>query len=301
MGPVVIDCDPGVDDAIALLWALASPLDLRAVTVVAGNVPLAFTAANARRVVTLAGRGDVAVHAGCPRPLVERLETAAHVHGESGLDGAELPPAEVELAPGHAVDRLVELAHAHDQLTLCAIGPLTNLAMALVKDPAIAPRLARIVLMGGAIGGGNVTPSAEFNFYVDPHAANVVFESGVSIVMLGLDVTEQVRPTPPRLERLRALDNAAGRTVAGMLGHYAARAADGGALHDPLAVGYLLAPELFDGHDAFVEIATDGLCRGRSVVDWRGRTPHAPNARVLDRVDADGVFDRLCAALETLP
>jgi purine nucleosidase len=301
MGPVVIDCDPGVDDAIALLWAFASPLDVRAVTVVAGNVPLAFTAANARRVVTLAGRGDVPVHAGCPRPLVERLETAEHVHGESGLDGAELPPADIALADGHAVDRLIALAHAHDQLTICAVGPLTNLAVALVKDPTIAPRLARIVLMGGAVGGGNVTPSAEFNFYVDPHAAKVVFESGVPIVMLGLDVTEQVRPTPPRLARLRALDNAAGRTVAGMLGHYAARAADGGALHDPLAVGYLLAPELFDGRDAFVEIATDGLCRGRSVVDRRGRTPHAPNARVLMEVDADGVFERLCAALETLP
>ncbi len=301
MGPVAIDCDPGVDDAIALLWACASPLDLRAVTVVAGNVPLAFTAANARRVVTLAGRADLAVHAGCPRPLVEPLETAAHVHGESGLDGAELPPAEVELAHGHAVDRLVELAHAHDQLTICAVGPLTNVAMALVKDPAIAPRLARIVLMGGAIGAGNVTPSAEFNFYVDPHAARVVFESGVPIVMLGLDVTEQVRPTPPRLERLRALDNAAGRTVAGMLGHYAARAADGGALHDPLAVGYLLTPELFDGRDAVVEIVTEGVCRGRSVVDIRGRTPHAPNARVIERVDADAVFDRLCTALERLP
>ena len=301
MGPVVIDCDPGVDDAIALLWAFASPLDVRAVTVVAGNVPLAFTAANARRVVTLAGRGDVPVHAGCPRPLVERLETAEHVHGESGLDGAELPPADIALADGHAVDRLIALAHAHDQLTVCAVGPLTNVAVALVKDPAIAPKLARVVLMGGAVGDGNVTPSAEFNFYVDPHAAKVVFESGVPIVMLGLDVTEQVRPTPPRLERLQALDNAAGRTVAGMLGHYAARAADGGALHDPLAVGYLLAPELFDGRDAVVEIATDGLCRGRSVVDRRGRTPHAPNARVLMEVDAEGVFERLCAALETLP
>jgi purine nucleosidase len=301
MGPVVIDCDPGVDDAIALLWAFASPLDVRAVTVVAGNVPLAFTAANARRVVALAGRPDVPVHAGCARPLVERLETAAHVHGENGLDGAELPPATIDLAEGHAVDRLIELAHAHDQLTLCAVGPLTNVAMALVKDPAIAPRLARIVLMGGAMGAGNVTPSAEFNFYVDPHAARVVFESGVPLVMLGLDVTEQVRPTPPRLARLRQLDNAAGRTVAAMLGHYTERAADGGALHDPLAVGYLLAPELFDGRDAFVEIVTERPCRGRSVVDVKGRTAHAPNARVLTAVEADAVFDRLCTALETLP
>ncbi|NBB71466.1 MAG: nucleoside hydrolase [Alphaproteobacteria bacterium] len=301
MGPVAIDCDPGVDDAIALLWAMASPLDLRAVTVVAGNVPLAVTAANARRIVTLAGRTDVPVHAGCPRPLVERLETAAHVHGESGLDGAELPQAEIALAEDHAVDRLIALAHAHDQLTVCAVGPLTNVAMALVKDPAIAPKLARIVLMGGAVGGGNVTPSAEFNFYVDPHAAKVVFASGVPLVMLGLDVTEQVRPTPPRLDRLGAVDNAAGRAVAGMLRPYAARAADGGALHDPLAVAYLLAPELFEGRDAVVEIVAEGTCRGRSVVDVRGRSPHPPNARVVERVDADAVFERLCAALERLP
>jgi len=301
MGPVVIDCDPGVDDAVALLWALAEPLDLRAVTVVAGNVPLSATATNARSVLALGGRPDVPVHAGCPRPLVLPLVTAAHVHGESGLDGAELPPPDRPLAPEHAVDRLIELAQADGGLTVCAVGPLTNLAVALVKAPSIAPRLQRIVLMGGAIGSGNVTPSAEFNFFADPHAARVVFESGVPIVMLGLDVTEQVRPTEARVAAIEAIGNAAGRAVAGMLGPYTQRAADGGALHDPLAVGYLLAPELFEGRDCHVEIVTEGACRGRSVVDWRRRTPHAPNARVIDRVDADAVFARLEAALARLP
>ena len=301
MGPVVIDCDPGVDDAVALLWALAAPLDVRAVTAVAGNVALAATAANARRIVALAGRAEVPVHAGCPRPLVERLATAAHVHGESGLDGAELPSPENPLAVGHAVDRLAALAGAREPLTLCALGPLTNLAVALIKEPEFAAGLERIVLMGGTIGGGNVTPSAEFNFYVDPHAAKVVFESGVPIVMVGLDVTAQLRATAARLERLRSIDGACGRAVAGMLGRYAARAADGGALHDPLAVGYLLAPELFAGEAAFVEIVTEGPCRGRSVVDFDGRTAHAPNARVLTRVDADAAFAQLCAALERSP
>jgi len=303
MRQVVIDCDPGVDDAVALLWAMAEreALDLRAVTVVAGNVPMAWTATNARRVATLAGRTDVAIHAGCPRPLVLPLATAEHVHGESGLDGAELPPAAVELAATHAVDRLVELAHERDALTVCAVGPLTNVAMALVKDPTIAPRLARIVLMGGAIGQGNVTPAAEFNIYVDPHAAQVVFASGVPIVMLGLDVTEQVRPTPERIRALAALDNAAGHAVAGMLGLYASRAVDGGAIHDALAVGYLLAPELFSGRECHVEIVTEGPARGRTIVDWRHRGPHAPNARVIDRVDADALFAKLLRALETLP
>ena len=303
MRKVVIDCDPGVDDAVALLWAFAArdALDLQAITVVAGNVPMAWTATNARRVAMLAGRHDVAIHAGCPRPLVLPLVTAEHVHGESGLEGAELPPAGVALAESHAVDRLIALAHAADGLTICAVGPLTNLAMALVKDPSIAPKLGRIVLMGGAIGQGNVTASAEFNVYVDPHAAKVVFESGVPIVMLGLDVTEQVRPTPERVASIAGLGNAAGTAVAGMLGLYASRAADGGALHDPLAVGYILAPQLFGGRDCHVDIVTDGPCRGRTVVDWKQRGGQPPNARVIDRVDDAALFAQLLTALETLP
>lgn len=303
MRTVVIDCDPGVDDAVALLWAMAErdALDLEAITVVAGNVPIAWTTTNARRIATLGGRTEVPIHQGCQRPMVLPLVTAEHVHGDSGLDGAELPPAAVELAPGHAVDRLIELARAQDGLTICAIGPLTNVAMALVKEPAIAPRLGRIVLMGGAIGAGNVTPSAEFNIFVDPHAAKVVFESGVPIVMLGLDVTTQVRPTPARLEALRALGKPAGDAVAGMLALYAERASDGGALHDPLAIAYLLMPEAFEGAECHVEIVTEGICRGRTVVDKRRRQGEPANARVLETVDGDVVFERLLAALGRLP
>ncbi|MFW5681267.1 MAG: nucleoside hydrolase [Pseudomonadota bacterium] len=299
---VVIDCDPGQDDAVALLLAFGEPdrLDLQAITVVAGNVPLAWTTTNARRVATLGGRLDVPIYAGCPRPLVNPLVTAEHVHGESGLDGAELPPAEVDLAPGHAVDRLIELAHAHDGLVICATGPLTNVAMALVKDPSIAPKLGRIVLMGGSIGHGNVTPSAEFNIYVDPHAARVVFESGVPIAMLGLDVTEQVRPTPERRARIREIGNGVGPIVADLLSFYAEQALDGGALHDPVAVGYLLEPELFTGRDCFVEIVTDGACAGRTVVDWRAGTGRPPNARVIDSVDADAFFELLVQSLSRL-
>lgn len=301
MRTVVIDCDPGVDDAVALLWALAErdALDVRAITVVAGNVPIAWTATNACRIATLAQRTDIAIHAGCARPLVLPLVTAEYIHGDSGLDGADLPPAAVELTPGHGVDRLIELAQAEDALTICAMGPLTNVAMALVKAPEIAPRLARIVLMGGAIGLGNVTPSAEFNVYVDPHAAKVVFESGVPVVMTGLDVAAQVRPTPSLLEALRALENAAGHAVAGMLGLYAARA--GGALYDPLTIAYLLMPEAFAGCDAHVDIVTEGLCRGRTVVDRHPTGDATANAFVLERVDGKAVVDRLVGSLGRLP
>lgn len=303
MRKVVIDCDPGQDDAVALLLAFGSAdeLDLAAITVVAGNVPLAWTTTNARRVATLARRLDVPIHAGCSRPLVNRLVTAEHVHGDSGLDGAELPLAAMDLADTHAVDHIIELAHAHDGLTICAIGPLTNLALALVKDPSIVPRLGRIVFMGGAVGHGNVTPSAEFNLFVDPHAAHVVLQSGVPLVMVGLDVTERVRPTADRRAQLRALGNTTGLTVADLLSFYAERAADGGALHDPVALGYLLAPALFTGRDCFVEVVTEGVCAGRTVVDWRGTTGQPPNCRVLDGVDADGFFDLLTAALGRLP
>ncbi len=303
MQTVVIDCDPGVDDAAALLWAMAegAALDLAAITVVAGNVPLDWTSTNARRLATLAGRHDVPVHAGCGRPMVLALETAEHVHGDSGLDGAELPPPASELAPPHAIDRLIDLAHAHDGLTICAIGPLTNVAMALVKEPSIASRLGRIVLMGGAIGLGNVTASAEFNIYVDPHAAKVVFESGVPIVMLGLDVTTQVRPTPARLDALRALENATSKALADMFDLYVSRASDGGALHDPLAVAYLLMPEAFRGRDCHVEVVTEGVCRGRTIVDVSGRGGRLANAFVLERVDGDAVFQRLLDALRRLP
>ena len=247
--PVIIDCDPGQDDAVALLLAVASPeIDLLAVTAVAGNVPLAHTSANARRVLELAGAHEVPVYAGCDRPLVREPVTAEYVHGETGLDGAGLPPPASELAGGHAVDRLIALVRDRDEVTLCPIGPLTNIATALRRAPDIAPRVRRIVLMGGAMGQGNVTPSAEFNIYADPHAADIVFRSGIPIVMHGLDVTHQAPVTRERLDAIASLDSDVSRAVVGMLEFYGSRPLARGAgmpLHDPCAVAYLVAPELF--------------------------------------------------------
>jgi purine nucleosidase len=309
--PIIIDCDPGQDDALALLLALASPdeLEVLAVTAVAGNVPLALTQENARKVVELAGRRDLAVHAGAERPLVRAPVTAEFVHGKTGLDGADLPAPTIPLAPQHAVGALVELVRARPAgtITLCAIGPLTNLAMALHQAPDIAGRIGQIVLMGGALGEGNITPAAEFNIYADPHAAKVVFEAGVPIVMHGLDVTHQALVTPARLAAIRALGTAVSAAVAGLLEFYniydqTRRGRPGAPLHDPCAIAWLLRPELFDGRDCHVAIETQGEhTMGRTVVDWSGRTGRPPNAKVIHEIDADGLFALLTERLARLP
>ncbi len=309
---VLIDCDPGHDDAIAILLALASPeaLEVAAVTAVAGNVPLTLTEVNARKVCAVAGRTDIPVHAGCARPLVRPLETAEYVHGDTGLDGVELPAPAAPLAPGHAADAIVEIVRSRPAgtVTLCPTGPLTNVALAMIKAPDIVPRLSEIVLMGGAIGLGNTTPAAEFNVYVDPHAARVVFESGAGITMIGLEATHQALCTPARLEAIRALGTEVGRIVTGWLefyNRYDRRLADGepgGPLHDPCVIAYLLRPELFAGRRCRVDIETAGeLTVGRTVVDWRGRLGLPPNATVIDRlVDADGFFALLTERLGRL-
>jgi len=307
--PIVIDCDPGQDDAIALLLAVASPeLELLAVTTVAGNVPLAHTSANARRVLELAGRSDVPVYAGCDRPLVREPVTAEHVHGETGLDGAGLPPPSTDLAEGHAVHRLIALLLERPgdaaAVTLCPIGPLTNIAMALRIAPDIASRIRRIVLMGGAMGQGNVTPSAEFNIFADPHAAAIVFRCGVPIVMHGLDVTRQALVTRERLEAIAALDSDVSRAVVGMLEFYGSRhlaRGQGMPLHDPCAVAYLVAPQLFEGRDCHVVVETEGRhTLGRTVVDWRGGGDD-PNATVITELDDEAFFALLLERLATLP
>ncbi len=307
---VVIDCDPGQDDAIALLLAFASPdeLDIVAVTTVSGNVPLELTATNALRVVELAGRSDVPVYAGCDRPLLRPAVTAEHVHGRTGLDGADLPQPATALASGHAVEAIIGLLRDRPSgsVTLCPIGPLTNIAMALRLAPDIAERIGRIVLMGGAAGPGNVTPSAEFNIYVDPHAADIVFRSGVPIVMHGLDVTRQALVTAERLAAIAAIETSVSRAVVGMLDFYGARAragpAAGAPLHDPCAVAYLLDPGLFGGHECHVVVETEGAhTLGRTVVDRSGRAEGSPNATVIDEVDADGLFALLTERLARLP
>jgi purine nucleosidase len=267
--PIIIDCDPGHDDALAILLALGSPdeLDVLALTVVAGNVPLALTEKNARRVCELAGRTDLPVHAGCARPLVRELVTAEYVHGKSGLDGPALPEPGTPLAGGHAVDAIIAILRAHPPgtVTLCPTGPLTNIASALQKAPDVVPHIREVVLMGGAIGEGNITPAAEFNIHVDPHAAEVVFEAGLPLVMHGLDVT-------------------------------------GAPLHDPCVIAYLLDPALFGGRHCHVAIETEGEhTLGRTVVDWSRRTPHAPNALVVNEIDADGFFALLTERLGRLP
>jgi len=304
--PIVIDCDPGHDDALAILLALGSPdeLDVRAITTVAGNAPLDLIEKNARKVVELAGRADLAVHAGCARPLLRPLLTAAHVHGETGLDGPELPEPALPLAEGHAVDAIVELIlrHPPGTLTLCPLGPLTNVALALLKAPEIASRLRAIVLMGGAIGLGNITPAAEFNIHVDPHAAKVVFEAGAPIVMFGLDVTRKALVTPARLEAIRALNTPVARVAAELLAFYGGNHPEGVApLHDPCVIAWLLRPGLFAGRECHVAIETIGEhTLGRTVVDWSGRTGHPPNAHVIDQIDADGFFTLLTERLAHL-
>jgi purine nucleosidase len=308
--PIIIDCDPGQDDALAILLALASPdeLEVLAVTAVAGNVPLALTEKNARKIVELAGRGDVPVFAGCERPLVRPPVTAEHVHGRTGLDGADLPEPELPLAVAHAVDAIIGLVRDRPEgaITLCPIGPLTNVAAALTKAPDIAQRIRQIVLMGGAITEGNITPSAEFNIYADPHAARVVFEAGIPIVMHGLDVTHQALVTPERLAAIRSLDTPVGRAVTGLLEFYniydqTKRGRPGAPLHDPCAIAWLLRPGLFSARDCHVAIETQGeITLGRTVVDWSGRHGNAPNAKVVHGIDAEGFFALLTERLARL-
>ncbi len=307
---VIIDCDPGQDDAVALLFAYGSPdeLEILGVTAVAGNVPLALTEANARRVTELAGRTDVAVHAGCPRPMVRPLVTAEWIHGETGLDGAGLGEPEMPLAERHAVDFIVDtlMAAGGAEVTLAATGPLTNIAMAMVKEPRILPGIREIVLMGGAMDHGNVTPAAEFNIHVDPHAAQVVFASGVPLTMFGLDVTHKAITTPARLDAIRAIGSAVSRSVTGMLEFYnrydiGRYGMEGGPLHDPCVIGYLLRPDLFSGREVHVAIDTASeLNMGRTVVDWWNATGAPANATVIDGIDADGFFALLTERLARL-
>jgi purine nucleosidase len=307
--PIIIDCDPGQDDALAILLALASPEDLEvlAITAVAGNVPLALTAKNARKLVELADRPDIPVHAGCERPLQRDMVTAEHIHGRTGLDGAELPEPSVPLADAHAVDAIIAAVHARPgAVTLCPVGPLTNIATAIRRAPDIVAHVDQIVLMGGAIGEGNITPAAEFNIFADPHAAEIVFGSGVKITMLGLDVTHQVLATPERVRAIAAPNTAVSRAITGLLEFYSIfdqtrRKRPGAPMHDPCVIAYLLRPELFAGRDCHVVIETAGKhTLGRTVVDWSGRGGGTPNARVIDQVDAEGFFSLLTERLSRL-
>jgi inosine-uridine nucleoside N-ribohydrolase len=292
--PVLVDCDPGQDDALALLLALASPeLELLGVTTVAGNQTLDKVTANAIKVLELAGRGDVPVAAGADRPLARDLVIAADAHGETGLDGPNLPPPSARPLEQHAVDVLAERMLSADRpATLVSLGPLTNVALLLDERPEAAARLGRIVLMGGAIAEGNVTPSAEFNAWVDPEAAARVFRSRLDVTMVGLDVTNRAVLTPADADRLRP-KGPVGAAVAAMLDFYGAFYRDaydhgGCPVHDAVAVAHVVRPGLVRTLARHVEVDTgSGPCRGRTVVDMRRRRALSePNAQVAVDIDA---------------
>jgi purine nucleosidase len=307
-GPVILDCDPGHDDAVAILLAAAAPeIDLKAITTVAGNGTLDKVTYNARRVCTLGGIRDVPIAAGADRPLVRELETAAHVHGDSALDGPALPEPDVPLDPRPAHQVIADVAAASDEpVTLIAIGPLTNVAIALERHPELAGSLREIVIMGGSTGRGNHRPYAEFNIYVDPEAADRVFTSGVPVSMVGLNLTHQALATPDIVERLLALDTELGRVVAGWMTFFGSTYEDlwglpGPPVHDACAVALAIDPAMFNWTDAFVAIETEGRwTRGATVVDLHGRLGREPNARVPLELDAARFWDLAIGALERL-
>jgi inosine-uridine nucleoside N-ribohydrolase len=291
--PIVIDCDPGHDDAIAILLALASPeVELRGITTVAGNQTLDKTTRNALKVLELAGRTDVPVAAGADRPLRRDLQTAAHVHGESGLDGPALPPPQAKPLAESAAELLAE--RLEPGVVLVATGPLTNVALLIARGA----RAERIVLMGGSIGEGNITPAAEFNMWADPEAAKRVFESGADVTMVGLDVTHKALFTLDRVERLRRRGRIA-QVVAELIDFYGVFHREtygwpGSPIHDALALAHVIRPELLDTVRCGVRVDTGGeLSRGRTNVDRWGRMAWAPNASVAVDVDAEAFLDLL--------
>jgi purine nucleosidase len=309
--PIIIDTDPGQDDAIAILLALASEeFEVLGIATVAGNVPLKLTTLNARKVCELAGREDIKIFAGCARPLVRASVTAEEVHGKTGLDGPDLPAPTMPVQPQHAVDWIVDTLRAAPagSITLCTLGPLTNIAAAMIKAPEIVPRIGQIVMMGGGFfEGGNVTPAAEFNIYVDPHAAHVVFTSGAELTLLPLDVTHKALMTRAWIDSLRAIGNRTGAAAAAMLDFYERfdmekYGAEGGPLHDPCVLAYLLQPGLFAGKKCSVQVETGSeLTMGMTVVDWWDVTPAPANCRVINSIDAAGFYKLIRERLARLP
>jgi len=309
---VIFDTDPSPDDAVAFLAALASPdeLEVLAITTVAGNVPVELTAKNARKALELAGRAEIPVYAGAAAPLVRPLVTAEHVHGRTGFDGYDLPepttPLAAGFAPIFAPDAIVDLvmSRAVGEVTLCCLAPLTNIALAMARQPRLARHLAGIVLMGGAMSeGGNITPAAEFNFYVDPEAAARVFASGADITMIPLDCTHQALITDARLEMLRTAGTPVGTAFYHLLEFNkrfdrAKYGWEGGPLHDATVTAYLLAPEIFSGRNVRVDIeCSSPLTLGASVVDWWSVAGKPANARVLRGIDADAYFQLIFGKL----
>ena len=308
---IIIDTDPGQDDAVAILLALASPdeVEVLGITAVAGNVPLALTQKNARIVCELAGKPGTRVFAGCDRPLVRPLVTAEHVHGKTGLDGPQMADPVMPLQDQHGVDFIIETLRrepAHS-VTLCPLGPLTNIATAFQRAPDIVERVQQIVLMGGAyFEVGNITPAAEFNIYVDPQAAEVVFTSGVPLVVMPLDVTHKALTNRRRVEAFRAMGTEPGRMVAEWTDFFerfdmAKYGSEGAPLHDPCVIAYLIRPELFTGRHINVMIETGSeLTMGMTVADWWGVTDRPANALFVGDLDAEGFFALLTERIARL-
>ena len=307
---IIIDTDPGQDDAVAILLALASPdLNVLGITAVAGNVPLALTQKNARIVCELAGRPDTLVFAGCDAPMKRTLVTAEHVHGKTGLDGPQLDDPTMPLQDQHAVDWIIDTLRAAPagSVTLCPLGPLTNVATALTRAPDIKAAIQEIVLMGGGyFQGGNITPAAEFNIYVDPHAAHIVFTSGLPLVVMPLDVTHKALATRPRVDAFRNMDTHVGHMVAEWTDFFERfdkekYGSEGAPLHDPTVIAYLIQPDLFTGRHINVQIETTSeLTMGATVADWWRVTDQAPNCTFMGDLDADGFFKLLADRLATL-
>ena len=309
---IIIDTDPGQDDAVAILLALASPdeLEVLGITAVAGNVPLSLTERNARIVCELAGRPDIAVYAGCDRPLRRKLVTAEHVHGKTGLDGPELPEPKIKLQEKHGVDFIIDtiLQEPENSVSLCPLGPLTNIASAILKQPKIVSRIKQIVLMGGAyFEVGNITPTAEFNIFVDPDAAKIVFEAGIDMVVMPLDVTHKALVTGERNEAFRRLKSPVGIAVAEMTDFFERfdkekYGSSGAPLHDPCVTAYLINPKIFSGKKINVEIETKSeLTLGMTVADWWGVTDRKANAFFVGDLDSEKFFNLLTERLGRLP
>lgn len=308
---IIIDTDPGQDDAVAILLALGSPkeIEVLGITAVAGNVPLELTQKNARMICELAGRPDIPVFAGSKNPLAKRLVTAEHVHGKTGLDGPTLPDPTMPLQEKHAVDFIIETLRAQPagSVTLCPLGPLTNIASAFNQAPDIIEKVQEIVLMGGAyFEVGNITPAAEFNIYVDPEAAEIVFKAGAPITVMPLDVTHKSLVTKARNDAFRDLGTPVGIAVAEMTDFFERYDKEkygsaGAPLHDPTVIAYLIKPKLFTGRFINVEIETKSvLTRGMTVADWWRVTDREPNAMFMGDIDADGFFTLLTDRLARL-
>ncbi len=315
--PLIMDCDPGLDDAIAILFALASPeeINLLGITAVVGNVPVKQTQENARRICELADHPDVKIFQGCPRTFFARKSssdsnyTGADVHGETGLGGCKLPAPIMPLQSQDAVSFLIEtLLNSHEKITLAPSGTLTNIACALIMEPRIKDKIEKIVLMGGAIGLGNITATAEYNFYCDPQAAYVVFTSGIPIIMMGLDVTRQTQTSKDWLHTIETMGTSVSQAVVDMLSYYHRPHAilepgvEGGVLHDPNIIAYLLNPNLYEGRHVYVEIdVSTTIMAGRSIVDWHSKLGFKPNAFVVNKVNVPGFFDLLTERLKRYP